>query len=254
MNGILRTNDINSIYSSQDWQYQAWQEVIARITDVSYPCHFANVAEVQQALYATFLDSPIAPQDLDNLSQALTQFTSLVANREAQLRHVFLAVFKPTMEPQEISWYQDAFWHVLQCLHSSDRQPWPCHVATDPNDGDFEFSFNGASLFTFANVPAYVNRLSRNLGASFVITFVPATSFFGVKLLTRGGIVARQIIRAKVEQYDKIGHYPDFGAESGEIPLSWKAYFIPDENTPMVGECPFHVRPDAVKAVEPESN
>ena len=242
MTTIVTSKDIQEVYQSNGWVVQAWNEIRSKITDENYPCYFAKRAEERGSLYYSFVNSAVSLDDLQHLTKCLWDFTNLVKGSDKKARFTLLVVFKPEFPQESNLHYSEIFWSLLEYLHTQDKEAWPPHVSTDPNNGDFEFCFNGVSLFTFVNTPAYRNRLSRNLGRSFVIVFVPASSFFGVKLLTPGGIAARMIIHERIKKYDLIDRYPEFGKVDEGIPLSWKSYFIPDENTPLTTECPFKVR------------
>lgn len=230
---------VEEAYKGGAWEHIAFNEVRRIIQDVAFPCHFARVAEQAGSAYYAFANSATDADDLEHVTRYLTEFTNVVKTSQKRKRYALLLVFRPEDTPRSNEYYAEAFWRLLDYLHEHDEEPWPRTVSIDPNHGDFEFCFNGIALFTFANTPAYYHRRSRNLGDGLVIVFVPAPSFSGVKLLTPGGIAARRLIRQRLERYDNAEHFPDFGRIDEGIPLAWKAYFIPDENTPTTMECPF---------------
>ena len=236
---IVIGKQIVKAFKEDTWEHTAFVEITRTIQDITFPCYFARIAELRESAYYAFTDSAIEPGSLEGVVDYLTEFTNVVKTSHARKRFALLLVFKPEDFPRDNGYYAEIFWRLLNHLHEHDPQLWPERVPTDPNDGDFEFCFNGIALFTFANTPVYIQRHSRNLGKSLVIVFVPATSFFGVKLLTPGGIAARRQIRQRLEKYDGTEHFPDFGKVDEGIPLAWKSYFIPDENTTIITECPF---------------
>lgn len=239
---VMTGKQVEEAYKNGTWEHTAFNEVRQIVQDVAFPCHFAQISDLVGSTYYAFTNSATEAGDCEQVARHLTEFTNVVKISRRGKRYVLLLVFKPEDLSRDNEYYAEVFWRLLDYLHDHDREPWPQRVSTDPNDGDFAFCFNGMVFFTFANTPAYRRRRSRNLGESLVIVFVPSSAFSGIKLLTPGGIAARQQIRQRLERYDNEEHFPDFGMVDEGIPLAWKSYFIPDENIPLTTECPFTFR------------
>ena len=87
---IMISKHVQNEYVDSDWQYKAWEDIQNRITDSTYPCHFANVAERGKAAHYCFVDSLDQPSDLKHLESALYSFTNIVRSSSRKKRHVLL--------------------------------------------------------------------------------------------------------------------------------------------------------------------
>ncbi|HLI70188.1 MAG TPA: YqcI/YcgG family protein [Ktedonobacteraceae bacterium] len=240
--GIFTSKDAERFFPEDSWELSALQSIRRIMTNRGFPCHFARIAEATGCAYFAFATSPHDETQLQHIVTCLSEFTNMTKASRKRRRHTLLVTFKPETNPQDNEYYAKAFWGLLNYLHQHDQEAWPTQIATTPDDPNFEFCFNGVPMFTFANTPAYSKRRSRNLGDSFVVVFNPYSSFSGVQLLTPGGKGARTQIRKRLESYDRVACYGEFGQIDGDIPLAWKSYFIPDDNVPMSTPCPFHYR------------
>lgn len=103
-------------------------------------------------------------------------------------------------------------------------------------------------MLVFASTPAYRRRGSRNMGNSLVLLFQPRRVFDGIEGGTPAGTRAREIIRARMEAWDGMEAHPDMGSYGDPSSHEWKQYFLPDDNAPVTGRCPFHAATDHAAA------
>lgn len=234
---LLSSEDMLNPNIVDSWVIQQFQVFREQIIHKDYPCFFATSSEQCEEIRYTYIN---APEELSVLVDALKTFIDLALSAPAQSRFAFVAFFKPEQDKKSLQYYGQQFWKTLQFLHEHDKKPWSSHISPDPNHIDFEFCFGGEPIFVFGGAPTYINRKSRNLCDSFVLVFVPYTSFHGVKISSQEGIKATKKIRERLVNWDNCAVYKEFG-EAHIKPYAWKAYFIPDDDSPIYEECPFKV-------------
>lgn len=137
----------------------------------------------------------------------------------------------------------DDFWAILQALHDVDPEPWAEDTPRDPADPQWEYSFAGVPMFVFAGAPSYQRRASRNFGHSMVLLFQPRNVFTGIEGGTPAGIAARRQIRDRLAQWDTVPPHPDMGDYGDESNHEWRQYFLADDQSRVVEQCPLRLRP-----------
>ena len=135
--------------------------------------------------------------------------------------------------------YRKQFWDILQYLHEVDEVEWPVGSPRDPEHYLWDFHFHGEPIFAFSNAPAYKQRKTRDLGNSMVLGFQPRKIFEGLKGTEKGGIMSREKVRERVEEWDQLPKHPDISHFGDPTHNEWKQFFIGDDSEPIVGKCPF---------------
>ena len=55
----------------------------------------------------------------------------------------------------------------------------------------------------------------------------------------KGGIMSREKVRERVEEWDHLPKHPDISHFGDPTHNEWKQFFIGDDSEPIVGKCPF---------------
>jgi amino acid adenylation domain-containing protein len=227
--GAIRPEDV---YPS--WLAGVVDEFLASVGDREYPCHFGRQAYLSGDLFGTWLG---LEEDLAELGRTLAAF--LEASRPFPRRRMVLACFcEPEGQDQSHVWYADRFWHLLSGLRAIDARPWPDHVPSSPEDGDWEFCFHGTPMFVFAATPTHELRISRRLGPGMIVLFQPRNVFHGIEGGTPGGIAARNRIHGQLRKWDLVPPHPAMGPYGDPAHPEWRQYFIGDHDRPMHSTCP----------------
>ena len=220
--------------SCPSWLAGAVGEFIVSVGDREYPCHFGRQAYLAGDLFATWLG---LGEDLAELGDSLSAF--LEASRPFPRRRMVLACFcEPERQDRPHDWYADRFWHLLSSLRAVDPGPWPDHMPTSPEAGDWEFCFHGTPMFVFAATPSHELRISRRLGPGMVLLFQPRNVFHGIEGGTPGGIAARTRIHGQLRKWDLVAPHPAMGPYGDPAHPEWRQYFIGDHDRPMHSTCP----------------
>lgn len=233
----LLLRQIDMIYPSRvpRWLIREYRAFHREVMDQEFPCVFGRAAERNDELRYAVVEN----DDLSSLPATLAAFLSLSRSNRA-IRHNLTVFFAPEGQARDFEYYRRRFWHVLQFLHASDREPWPDDIPTNTDDPRWEFCFAGEPIFMFAACPAYARRRSRNYGNSFVMLFQPKRIFQGLEAESSAGIHARRVIRSRLARWDGTddGH-PDVAGYGEPLVYRWKQYFLSDDGTPARGRCPF---------------
>ncbi|QIN84428.1 cupin domain-containing protein [Rubrobacter tropicus] len=221
------------------WLVREYGRFRDRLLDPEYPCYFGTSAEKRGELRYGYVEG----DDVGHVPALLREFLAL-SKANPQVRHALALFFEPERARRPLSFYEERFWYVLRFLHGLDESPWPEDRPYDPVDPKWEFCFAGEPMFVFASAPAYRLRDSRNMGDSLVLLFQPRRVFDGIEGGTPAGTRAREIIRARMEAWEGMEAHPDMGSYGDPSSHEWKQYFLPDDNTPVTGRCPFHAATD----------
>jgi uncharacterized protein len=219
-----------------DWLQRSHAIFRKHILHREYPCNFGTVAEKQGDLKIAYIEGT----DQEHIPQTLATFLSSAAlhpNRQ----QVLALFFEPEEKERNLEYYQERFWNLLQYLHDHDPSPWPEDIPLNPDDPYWEFTFNGVPMFVFEAAPAYRQRLSRNLGPGMIVLFQPRNVFNHIEGDTPAGRKARRTIRQRSIKWDHMGIHPDMGSYPEKNNREWKQYFLPDNITPVQGQCPLHL-------------
>ncbi|SIS46259.1 YqcI/YcgG family protein [Salimicrobium flavidum] len=216
------------------WFRNEYETFSSIVTDPTFPCFFGMRAQHKGELRYTFLEH----DDWSHFPDTVERFLDLFKQPDP-LRHGLFIFVEPETEEMSLDYYREHFWEVLQYLHENDRKPWPSGAPRDPEHHLWDFHFAGEPIFTFGNAPAYKQRKTRNLGNSMILGFQPRKIFQGLEGTEKGGIMSREKVRARVEQWDQLPKHPDISHFGDPDHNEWKQSFIGDDITPIEGKCPF---------------
>jgi uncharacterized protein len=217
-----------------DWLPDCYKTFHERLVDKKYPCYLGSVAENQGDIRYTYIHG----EDREHLPQTLETFVNFVL-ADMSRRRVLALFYKPEDEAKPHKYYESKFWDLLEFLHQHDPQPWPDGHPTDAADPYWEFAFGGLTMFVFGVAPTYKLRNSRNLGDGMLVLFQPRNVFDGIEGDTAEGARARKIIRNRLHVWDAVAPHPHLGSYGHDSNLEWKQYFLPDDDSQIMGECPF---------------
>jgi uncharacterized protein len=211
-------------------EYSYWEQVVSQ---KSFPCHFGTNAEKKGQLRYTYIED----HDLSQLPYILRDFMHL-SRENKKNRHALVVFVQPEEPEQTFEYYDKYFWDILKYLHSKDEKEWNKEIPEDPENPHWEFCFDGDPIFISANMPAYKNRTTRDLGKSLILIFQPRWIFADISHDSVGGQRAINLIRNRVEEIEELPIHPDLGGYGEK--LEWKQYVITDDNNTRKGKCPFH--------------
>ncbi len=231
---LLTKEDMTDPRRVPDWLLEEYRTFHNIVTDTTFPCYFGMKAEKKGELRYAY----ISHSDWSNLPKAVESFLALFANPPL-VRHGLFVFVEPEKEVQELDYYRNYFWDVLQYLHQHDSKPWPANSPTNPDHHLWDFHFAGEPIFIFGNAPAYQQRKTRNLGESMVLGFQPRRIFKGLEGTEEGGIMSRAKVRERVEAWDQLPKHPDISHYGDPEHNEWKQFFIGDDIKPIEGKCPF---------------
>lgn len=234
---LLTCKDLTNVKNHvPTWLPEVYRKFHDKVSQPEFPCDFGTSSEIQGLLRYTYSQG----NDLEFLPAALSRFLQLSRNHPLK-RHALVLFEEPKDENLTLNEYRNRFWEILQFLHDNDPSHWPEGVPMSTDDPQWEFSFDGDSMFVFGSCPAYVKRQSRNLGPSLVLLFQPRRVFRGIEGGTPSGTAARERIRRKLRTYDSVKDHPDMGSYSDTTSFEWKQYFIPDDNVSETEPCPLTI-------------
>lgn len=224
------------------WADEAYTELVAKVEDPSFPCTFGTVAVRKGDLLVAFVEERV---DTDVVRQGVYDRFLEYTDRMRPLDPVVaslhpLAVF--VAPPQGVRTLEEYFtfgWSLLQWIHERDPRPWPAHVPRDADDPAWSYCFAGVPLFVNFKTPAHRQRRSRRMASAYLLLVQTRDGFDVVAGDTPQGRRARGLIRQKLAVYDPIAPYPELAHFGTAENREWKQYFVPDDNGPMPGRCPF---------------
>lgn len=224
-----------------EWHVAQLRLFEAAVADRHYPCNFATDALVNRDLWTGYAASIDPRLQSTELAAAARDFID--GSAERMQKRPCLTFFLPPEGGvfNDLEASRERFWQLLQSIHELDTRPWPADVPADPENPDFMFCFHGDKMFVFASTPAYRFRRSRNLCDGFAMVFVLERSFKGINRGTPEGDRAHRLIRARCGRWDDVPAHPEFASDKGG--LGWKSYFVPDDDSPVLGRCPLRIRP-----------
>ncbi len=231
---LLVKEDMTNPAIVPEWVLHEYQTFHDTVTDSTFPCYFGMKAENKGELRYAYLSH----DDWSNLPKAVDQFLQLFRDPPF-IRHGLFVFVEPEKGEQDIEYYRDYFWRILQYLHEEDPIPWPKESPRDPAHYLWDFHFAGEPIFAFGNAPAYKQRRTRNLGNSLVLGFQPRKIFKGLEGTEKGGIMSREKVRERTEAWDQLPTHPDISHFGDPTHNEWKQFFIGDDIEPLKGKCPF---------------
>ncbi len=206
------------------------------MTDDAYPCFFGVQAERRGEMFYAFL-----PKGEEGALPAIMATFAQLSVLPAYEKNNIAVFFEPDPAPLTHEQYHDWFWRMLQSLHDADTHPNAGHQV-DPADPAWEFCYQGVEMFVVCGCPSFAQRHSRNLGPGMVLLFQPRSVFIDKITNKVIGRRAREEVRKRLRKWDELGAHPDLGFYGDPGNLEWKQYFLPDNNIPHAGQCPFHSR------------
>lgn len=218
------------------WAEESYQALRREVTDDAYPCFFGVQAEKRGEMFYGF----VTKRATDALSDTMARFTEL-ARTPAYEKHNMAVFFEPDDPPLSHPEYHDLFWRTLQSLHDADTHP-HADSQVDPADPAWEFCYQGIEMFVVCACPSFGRRHSRNLGPGMVLLFQPRSVFIDKITNKVIGRRAREQVRRRLLAWDDVQAHPDLGFYGDPGNLEWKQYFLPDDNQPIAGACPFSSR------------
>lgn len=209
-------------------------------TESQFPCTFAVAGAKKKALRFAFVELLDDQRSWEPLVSALGEY--LDSSRGSVRETSFVVFFRPEKRARPLLDYYRAFWSVLQFLHDRDPEPWPRDLPAAPADPWWEFAFRGIPMFVVCNNPAHQMRASR-YSSGMVLTFQPRWVFAGIEADTPRGMAARRVIRKRLRAFDAIEPSPYLGDYGDADNREWRQYFLPDDNTSRMPQCPFDSDP-----------
>ncbi|MEK3889797.1 YqcI/YcgG family protein [Bacillus sp. FSL K6-3431] len=232
---LFTKKDMTNANLVPDWVIREYRTFNSIVTDKTFPCTFGMSAEKRGELRYSY----ISHDDWSSLPQTVEDFIDLFDESETLIRHGFFLFVEPEMEEKSLEYYRSYFWKVLQYLHDVDKKPWPEDYPEDPDHHLWNFSFAEEPFFVFGNTPAYKQRKTRDLGNSLILGFQPRRIFDGLEGTSKGGIMSREMVRSRVEKWDRLPKHPNISHYGDPDHREWKQYFIGDDIKPIEGKCPF---------------
>lgn len=218
------------------WAERSYRILHDQVSDDAYPCYFGVQAERRGEMFYAF----VARGEEHGLIESMAKFAQL-AKQPVYEKHNVAVFFEPDPAPLSHEEYRERFWRTLQLLHDADTHP---HVAdqVDPANPAWEFCYQGIEMFVVCACPSFKRRHSRNLGPGMVLLFQPRSVFIDKITNKVIGRRAREQVRKRLKSWDDVGAHPDLGFYGDPGNLEWKQYFLPDDNQPNRGVCPFSSR------------
>jgi uncharacterized protein len=230
------------------WLESSYAELRRHVMDPAYPCFFGTMAEKRGEMFYSFVED----MHLSTLPGTMAAFAELSLQPRYEKNNIAI-FFTPDAVPLSHEGYHGRFWRVLQYLHDSDGDP-GASSQPDPSHPDWEFSFAGVQMFVVCACPSFQQRHSRNLGPGMVLLFQPRSVFVDKVTNRVIGVQARNEVRRRLASWDSIPAHPDLGFYGDPGNLEWKQYFLPDDNTPAVGKCPFLSRRAVDASATPDNH
>jgi len=231
---LLTKEDFATRDDLPEWLLKEYETFHNIVTDKTFPCYFGMAAELGGELRYAY----ISQQDWSNLPSALESFLKLFDDPKHG-RHGLFVFVEPFETEGTLEDYRKQFWDILQHLHQVDEVEWPADSPRDPEHFLWDFHFQGEPVFAFGNAPAYKQRKTRDLGNGMVVGFQPRKIFKGLTGTEKGGIMSREKVRERVEEWDHLPKHPDISHFGDPTHNEWKQFFIGDDSEPIVGKCPF---------------
>ena len=222
--------------SPPSWLESSYRKFETTVLTEGYPCYFGAQLVRSGGLYLASVDR----ESIATLPQTIATFTFISASLHGH-RNNLAVFFRPFDVQLSHKRYCEVFWHVLRYLQ--DHNPLPDTLAAAQTEHPhWEFSFAAEQFFVVGASPSYRNRRSRNLGPGLVMLFQPRDVFEHVDPGDLTDYNARQIIRKRLMQNDRVGPHPDLGFYGDPENLEWKQYFLPDGPDRVTGRCPLNTR------------
>ena len=229
---IISSDTVGTI-EPPEWFVECYKTFRRHVTDPAYPCFFGTQAERRGEMLYAFASA-------DNLAHVpQTMATFLALSRENE-KNNFALFFEPQSPPLDHDGARSFFWRTLQYLHDHDGYAVPDATAPDPSDSMWEFTFAGVQMFVVGCSPSYQRRHSRNLGPGLILLFQPGSVF--VDAITQHSINGPEVrarIRDRLTRWDDTPPHGSLGVLGDTDKREWKQYFLPDDDSPGLKECPF---------------
>jgi FPC/CPF motif-containing protein YcgG len=219
------------------WRAETYHQFKDHVLDSKFPCPFARQAQLKGQLTYGFNDL-VSDKTLDDFCEGLSEFIAYVKalpERE-QLYEVLIAFFKT--DGASLYDHHSRAWSILQQMIDDDPNAWPSDIPRDPEDPAWSFSFNATPLFINVNSGYQVNRQSRNLGADLVLVIQFRDGF---DHLPGDAKALREIIRARIDKYDRIPRAPVLGSYGDSSAREYLQYALAESNEELLPRCPLKI-------------
>ncbi|TWB12408.1 hypothetical protein FBZ89_12421 [Nitrospirillum amazonense] len=220
------------------WMASAYEAYRAVVLNPAYPCFYGTQSERLGDIYYSYVDDGC----LHHLPETLRTFLAIGTISDRKRRNMALFL-DPRRAPRDHEEARAQFWDVLAYLRDHDRQG--AATSLDADHPLWEFSFGGSMMFVVGASPTYLSRHSRNLGDGMVLLFQPREVFIDPLNGRPIEMEARARIRERLQAWDGMAAHPDLGVYGDPSNREWRQYFLPDDNQPVRGQCPFAHGPAA---------
>ena len=222
------------------WKQIAYKSFTSMVADDNntYPCIPGRQGFLTNNLRFSFVGDPRELNSAKELAEALREYEkcSRDTGKYASLV-VFFETSKELLENDDIEYFRELFWTVLNNVTTFDEKEWPEDIPSDPSHHKWEFCFDGEPYFTFCATPAHVIRKSRHFPC-LLIAFQPRWVFEEINDSTAFGRNMKKLIRKRLVDYDRVPVHPDLKWYGNKDNHEWKQYFLSDDES-SASKCPF---------------
>lgn len=180
----------------------------------TFPCIYATIGFRSNDHRYIFLesDNPSEPRNIRIIAPALKTYLDTSRTLGSNTSLVIFGAPSPTQK--SVAEYNNNFWRTLRGLRISDPEQWPSHVPGDVDSSNWEFCFNGQTIFPISLTPSHQRRLSRHMS---VPTIVLQPKWVLDRLLgtPEGRKSSTGKVRKLLVDYDDIVVSPDITTEPG---------------------------------------
>lgn len=222
------------------WLDRSYASFREKVINPAYPCFFGTQAERRGEMFYT----AVSPREPGALARPLETFVRLGRNPRHR-RFNLAAFYEPIDQPASHEELNDWFWSELRALHAADRHHDAHGPFAQPDNPDWEFCYHGCQMFVVVTSPTYRQRRSRCLGPGIVLLFQPRAVFLDLITSKPIAVGVRDRIRQRLRAWDLTPPHPDLGLYGDPGNREWKQYCLPDDETPLLGACPFLTRQSA---------
>ncbi len=223
-------SNLSSVNSKDDipqWVKLAYNDFIRTIiTDeqVKFPCFYAENAFKKESMFFSYLEEKDLSIHNDLLSINVDLF--LKYTNDFKNFPVFIVFVKASDKEQDINYYEEIFWDILNSLIKNN--PSKKIINTDTASTNWKLNFSNTSLFINGHCKAYKMRKSRK---SFSDLMLVIQDYKNLYSLEKNNSSVSDLIRANVLKYDGMPISNVFGNDfSDKNCLDWKMFWLEDQD------------------------
>jgi uncharacterized protein len=213
------------------------------VSTPEFPCLGAKAAFNADSHTIAVFDELGSMSATDKLAVALYDFTCSPTGSSSHEYATFIAVFEQPRDLTEVQ-FENLLWRQLRLLHAHDaiHFGWNEHVASDPDDPHFSFSFGGLALYVIG-MHANSSRAARRFPWP-VMVFNPHEQFERLRGDGKWKRMQESIRSRDLQLQGSINPMlSDFGVQSEARQYSGRAveenWKVPFEAA-SPAKCPFH--------------